>query len=642
MSPAPLRLTAALFVLCLAGPAAAAERYVAPSGSDSGSGSSGSPWKTLRYAVANSSPGDTIHVADGNYAAFHVEGDEGGTASQPKVFVADNPYGAHISGASTYSGKNAVVNIWGNHIVFDGFDIDGSSAEKGVVCYGWSFYPRGVVLRNSKVHDASVMGVFSSFCDDMVIENNEITGTEVSHCVYFSNSGDNPVARGNHIHDCADTGIHTNGDYNIDAPAGKDGMISGLIYDGNIIHDYDTNGVHSPAISMDGVEDATLINNVIYDTNGGQGMTAFTCDGFQGPRNITLINNTIVMSSTSGHYAVKVKGGSGEGCGTEGQNDRGGHLFFNNVIKHLGASSSRGSLRIESSDFTSNNNVLEKYNQRGSTVYSTLAAWQALGHDAASFLAEVGTLFENPAGDDYHLLPGSLAENAGIAALGGRSAPDTDFEGDPRLGSPDIGADEIAMAVVDRRVEAPADDAEEHADGAVDLDDPHLELVVDGAAQTVGVRFVVVNVPQGASVTNAWVQFKAAEASSGAAVLTIEGQKALSPPAFTTAAGNISSRPTTVALQVWSPQAWTAGAAGAGQRTPDLSAILEEIVGQPGWVAGNSIVLIFSGTGRRVAESFEGDAGGAPLLHVEYSGGGDDPPGPPDAPENLHRTDVED
>jgi len=70
----------------------------------------------------------------------------------------------------------------------------------------------------------------------------------------------------------------------------------------------------------------------------------------------------------------------------------------------------------------------------------------------------------------------------------------------------------------------------------------------------------------------------------------------------------------------WSPPVWTTvGQAGPDQRTPDLMPIVQEIVDRPGWASGNSLVVIISGTGERVAESYEGDSAGAPLLHVEYT-----------------------
>ena len=73
----------------------------------------------------------------------------------------------------------------------------------------------------------------------------------------------------------------------------------------------------------------------------------------------------------------------------------------------------------------------------------------------------------------------------------------------------------------------------------------------------------------------------------------------------------------------WSPPAWTlVGEAGASQRTPELSSVLQEIVGRPGWASGNALALIITGTGHRTAESFEGKVAAAALLHVEFASGG--------------------
>jgi hypothetical protein len=57
------------------------------------------------------------------------------------------------------------------------------------------------------------------------------------------------------------------------------------------------------------------------------------------------------------------------------------------------------------------------------------------------------------------------------------------------------------------------------------------------------------------------------------------------------------------------------------QATPNLSPVIQEIINQSGWTSGNSLVIIITGgkTVKRVAESFEGDAAGAPLLHIEYT-----------------------
>jgi hypothetical protein len=128
-----------------------------------------------------------------------------------------------------------------------------------------------------------------------------------------------------------------------------------------------------------------------------------------------------------------------------------------------------------------------------------------------------------------------------------------------------------------------------------------------------------VNVPHNATIVNAWVQFKVDEVGSSATSLTFHGQAADNAAAFTTSSNNVSSRPKTAASVGWAPAAWTTvGQAGPAQQTPNLATIIQEIVNRPGWVSGNALALIVTGTGARVADSFDGDAAGAALLHVEY------------------------
>lgn len=174
--------------------------------------------------------------------------------------------------------------------------------------------------------------------------------------------------------------------------------------------------------------------------------------------------------------------------------------------------------------------------------------------------------------------------------------------------------------IVRRPVAASNDDAEESAAGAVNLNSVDLELVADGARgnQTVGMRFTGVAVPKNAVIIDAYVQFQVDRATSVATSLTVQGQAADNPATFSTASLNLSSRPRTSHSVMWGPvPAWpTAGAAGPDQRTPDLSSVVQEVVNRPGWANGNPMVIIITGSGKRVAESFDG--GAPPILYIEY------------------------
>jgi hypothetical protein len=188
---------------------------------------------------------------------------------------------------------------------------------------------------------------------------------------------------------------------------------------------------------------------------------------------------------------------------------------------------------------------------------------------------------------------------------------------------------------VERRVVAGSDDAEQALTGATDLTSSDLELTTDGTRQqVVGLRFTSLAVPAGATITNAYVQFRVDEVSTGASSLTLRAETADSAPTYAATSGNVTGRATTSASVQWAPAGWpTVGEAAAAQRTPNLAALVQAVTGRAGWQAGNALALQVSGTGRRTAEAFEGGATFAPLLHIEYTGGGGS--GPVNQPPNV-------
>ena len=177
----------------------------------------------------------------------------------------------------------------------------------------------------------------------------------------------------------------------------------------------------------------------------------------------------------------------------------------------------------------------------------------------------------------------------------------------------------------DIRVNSGSDDAEESDAGRMDLNSSDLELVYDGGdgIQHVGMCFDGVTIPTGTTITDAYIQFKVDETDSSDVTVTIRGEAIDNAATFSTADRNISSRNTTAAFAEWSPVPWnTAGAAGVDQRTPDLSAVVREVVERPGWADGNSLAIIITGTetsDKRTAESWNGDSGGAAVLHVWWT-----------------------
>lgn len=174
-----------------------------------------------------------------------------------------------------------------------------------------------------------------------------------------------------------------------------------------------------------------------------------------------------------------------------------------------------------------------------------------------------------------------------------------------------------AVTTLDVPVVLASDDAEENPTGVVSLGSSDLELTHDTTDQTVGVRFTGLQIPVGATITAAWIQFETDELKSGATSLLVQGQAADNPTTFTSGAFNISARFRTTASVAWSPVPWSIlQERGSNQRTPDLSAVLQEIVARPGWSIGNALALVITGTGVRTAEAYNGTA--PPVLHLEY------------------------
>ncbi|MFQ5809358.1 MAG: malectin domain-containing carbohydrate-binding protein, partial [Armatimonadota bacterium] len=163
-----------------------------------------------------------------------------------------------------------------------------------------------------------------------------------------------------------------------------------------------------------------------------------------------------------------------------------------------------------------------------------------------------------------------------------------------------------------------SDDAEESESGKVGLTSSDLELTDDGGPQTIGIRFPSVPVPRGAKLTRAYVQFKVDETAGDTTNLEIRAQADDNAARFADKPFDISKRSRTSAAVRWEPKPWNANSdPGPDHQTPDLAPILREVFARPGWRTGNAVALIITGSGKRVADSFDGDKEGAPRLFVE-------------------------
>jgi hypothetical protein len=166
-----------------------------------------------------------------------------------------------------------------------------------------------------------------------------------------------------------------------------------------------------------------------------------------------------------------------------------------------------------------------------------------------------------------------------------------------------------------------SNDAEEAADGGVSLTSTDIEMVDDSAAgaglQTVGLRFSI-QVPPGAFISDARIQFTADEDQSEITTLTIASEAADSAAAFTGADNSLSARARHAITVPWQPEAWTAGSAGTAQRTPNLAGLVQPVVSRAGWLMGNAIAFLITGTGHRTADAWDKTGGTPARLTITY------------------------
>lgn len=177
----------------------------------------------------------------------------------------------------------------------------------------------------------------------------------------------------------------------------------------------------------------------------------------------------------------------------------------------------------------------------------------------------------------------------------------------------------MAATTLEVRVSSDTDDAEERSNGSMYLDSSDLELINDDNDQTVGIRFQNISVPKNATITKAYIQFKVDETGNANGELEIAGQAHNNPPNFSSTEGDITNRTPTSGSVSWmldGDNRWTSE--DALKNTPELKSIVQEIVNRAGWISGQSMVFMISGSGKRVADSHDGSSSGAPLLHIEY------------------------
>jgi len=184
-----------------------------------------------------------------------------------------------------------------------------------------------------------------------------------------------------------------------------------------------------------------------------------------------------------------------------------------------------------------------------------------------------------------------------------------------------LGFGHVAPAdTLEIRVSNKFDDADQDSGGGVTFDDDKVQL---GQMSWNGFRFRSLTIPQGATITSAYVEFTSETDKTETTHLTIFGEDVDDAQDFKPPTPNsISNRPRTSASVSWNnvPN-WSTG---GKYQTPEITTIIQEIVDRGGWAEGNDLVILIRSDdedGNRIAWAHDGNSSKAPLLHVEYAQG---------------------
>jgi len=141
-------------------------------------------------------------------------------------------------------------------------------------------------------------------------------------------------------------------------------------------------------------------------------------------------------------------------------------------------------------------------------------------------------------------------------------------------------------------------------DGSISGTESTMELGKDGASpQSTGLRFDGLAIPPGSTVLSAKLVFTAGASHSAATTYQVHTEDHLDAPVFEAADGHLSDRALNDSPVAWPVSAWTTGQT---YDSPDLTAIVAQVVDRADWCEGNAIAFRLSQGNERSARSHEG------------------------------------
>ena len=389
--------------------------YIDQQGADTASGSAERPWRTLKHAVGQVGPGDTIVIRPGSYRGAQVDGLHG-NEDAPIVIRGTDKKKCIIDGTlqregEYKGGRDAIFLNKCSHITIEHLSL--VDAQRAGVLVVKS--PQ-VTVRDCIVRDNGTWGLFTNHSSHVTFEGCDISGSKEQHGIYFANGGsDHCTARGNVIHHNSQCGIHNNGD----PDAGGDGIASGLLLENNIIHHNGRRG--GSAINMTFVQDSMVRNNLCYANFAG-GIVVYR-DTQKAPdkfsSGVRILNNTVYFKRFQGRWACAIQ-------------DQSHHMVVLNNIFHGGRYGAYAvGPKCRKALISDHNLIYNHPNQRmvgcldRNWLYS-IREWRREGYGLSSDIED--PLFVDPKEGSFRLQDESVGRGMGLPL----KAVSQDLTGAPR------------------------------------------------------------------------------------------------------------------------------------------------------------------------------------------------------------------
>lgn len=432
--------------------------YVATNGNNSsGNGSLGQPFATLPRAIEQANPGDIIELRGGNYVSQEIR------VNKNNLTIRSYP-GEMATLTAVTNIEDVSSCIWYNEPETTGGTLENLEIIGGYY-YGIKFESnwdwdnsvpfanrKGVshiTIRNCYIHHTGRDGIkLTPACSNITIENCQIshTGTGPGAALDFNAEGidnvnaPNMIVRNCYIHNIATTGVYVKGggrncliEKNRIENTGEGGIYLGFYTDAEWF-DADFNPNYYENIN------GTAQNNIIINAQHA-GIGLF------GAKDAKVWHNTVINAASIDIYAALMLAPSdvwvSDNFTAVPPNTN--ISIQNNVFTQV-ANATMPMVRVRENALSGNivwsNNLFYKENNAAPYFIDDNITWEELsfGQWQSQTGRDSNSLQVNPLIDATgHLQPGSPCIDAGYAI----ASVTTDFEGQTRTGTPDIGADEL-------------------------------------------------------------------------------------------------------------------------------------------------------------------------------------------------------